>query len=304
MHTQCDNCNAEWIQNAKFCYQCGQDHHRMPINFKHFVLEFLESTLHFETKNFRMVKLLFTNPGLIIKEYNENKRARYVNPLRLYIFLGFIFFLTTNFQGDKKSQISISINNTDSSNISQDEYSDTYKNHIDSIFEVYKGNLNYKRVDSIAQSNNMDLSFMEKIRYVNIDKAFQNRALNESTGELFLKYVNKSLLILIPLFAFVLLLLLGYKKNYYQSTLIFALYLHCLIYILLSVKNIINLISDRFEAIFYLSIFFYLIYTLKVAFDLKWRRSIFKALSLSFIYLILLGLTSIGILFYITLIGA
>jgi len=151
MHTQCDNCNAEWIQNAKFCYQCGQDHHRMPINFKHFMLEFLESTLHFETKNFRMVKLLFTNPGLIIKEFNENKRARYVNPLRLYIFLGFIFFLSTHINKNQSFDLEFTL---DKSNIDvKTEMAESLEKDsiLAPIFIEYKDKLTFKVMDKIAE---------------------------------------------------------------------------------------------------------------------------------------------------------
>jgi hypothetical protein len=303
MHTQCDNCNAEWIENAKFCYQCGQDHHRMPINFKHFMLEFLESTLHFETKNFRMVKLLFTNPGLIIKEFNENKRARFVNPLRLYIFLGFIFFMSTHIHHKESKGIKIAIQG--SSKELKNEMSKTLEKDsiLAPLFADYKGQLSFKTIDSISKIHNIDLSWEKKIDIKISKNLSKSKDLDESFMDHFLKYIYNSLLILIPLFAFVTLLLIGYKKHFYQSTLNYALYFHCLLYIILSLKNVISII---FPNVFYIAIFmilFYQIYSLKVAFSLSWKRSVFNSIILGISYIIMLSIASFCVILYILLNG-
>jgi Protein of unknown function (DUF3667) len=54
--------------------------------------EFVESITHFDTKVFTTMKEMASKPGLIVKNYNNNKRARYVPPARIYIFMSFIFF--------------------------------------------------------------------------------------------------------------------------------------------------------------------------------------------------------------------
>lgn len=301
MHTQCDNCNAEWIQNAKFCYQCGQDHHRMPINFKHFVLEFLESTLHFETKNFRMVKLLFTNPGLIIKEFNENKRARYVNPLRLYIFLGFIFFMSTHINKNQSFGVKVSIQNS-TLELKKDISETLEKDSVLAPFLVdYKGNLSFQAMDSIAMIHNTELSIFQKLEIKFNKNLSLSKGIDEDFKDHILKYIYNSMLVLIPIFAFIVLILVGYKRHYYQSALVYALYIHCLIYIILSLKNVLTLFLSNIFIFSNILIVFYVIYSLKNSFSLSWRRAILSTFLLVILYLFLLFVTSIGILFYIIL---
>jgi hypothetical protein len=90
---QCPNCGKQCNASDKFCPNCGQHNHSINVPLKHFLLEIIESTFHFETKTFSTLRDMFLHPGLITKNFNENKRARYVPPIRLYIFLSFIFFM-------------------------------------------------------------------------------------------------------------------------------------------------------------------------------------------------------------------
>lgn len=299
MRTHCDNCNSEWIKDAKFCFNCGQDHHQMPLDFKHFFLEFLESTLHFETKNFGMIKLLFTNPGQIIKEFNQNKRARYVNPLRLYIFLGLIFFLSTHIHHKQSKGIKISIQG--STKELRNEMAKTLEKDsiLAPLFADYNGELSFKTIDSISKIHKIDLTWKKKIDIKISKNLSKSKDLDENFMDHFLKYIYNSLLILIPLFAFVTLLLIGYKKHFYQDALNYALFFHCILYILLTLKNVFSVIFPNTFYIAILMILFYQIYSLKIAFSLTWTRSIFNSILLGISYFIFLSIASIGVILYI-----
>jgi hypothetical protein len=52
----------------------------------------VENLTHFDTKQWSTLKLIFTKPGQLTKDFVEGKRARYVHPIRFYVFTSVIFF--------------------------------------------------------------------------------------------------------------------------------------------------------------------------------------------------------------------
>ncbi|MBO9639231.1 MAG: DUF3667 domain-containing protein [Siphonobacter aquaeclarae] len=99
--TACPNCGEILKPAANFCPNCGQENHNLDVPLGHLIYEFVESIFHFDTKFWETARAIFTKPGLITKDFVEGKRARYVPPARLYIFISFIFFLVLNTALDK-----------------------------------------------------------------------------------------------------------------------------------------------------------------------------------------------------------
>src|SRR5688572_22269017 len=88
----CANCGYSFDGIDNYCPNCGQENHSHHAPFKHIIIELIESLTHFDTKFFSTLKALFFKPGLLTKDYIKDKRARYVPPVRLYIFASFVFF--------------------------------------------------------------------------------------------------------------------------------------------------------------------------------------------------------------------
>lgn len=88
----CPNCAYEFHGIDNYCPNCGQENHNIDVPFKHLFLELLEGTLHFDTKIIHTLKLLLFKPGQLTEQFVQNKRAAYVPPIRLYVFISFIFF--------------------------------------------------------------------------------------------------------------------------------------------------------------------------------------------------------------------
>lgn len=76
-----------------YCPNCGQENNTHKIPVRHIVLETFEDFFHFDTKLWNTIKTTFARPGKITVDYLEGKRARYVPPVKFYIFISFIFFL-------------------------------------------------------------------------------------------------------------------------------------------------------------------------------------------------------------------
>jgi hypothetical protein len=87
----CLNCNAEVV--GRYCHQCGQENIEPKESFWHLVSHFFNDITHFDGKFFTTVSLLFRKPGFLSKEYSLGRRMRYLNPVRMYVFTSFVFFL-------------------------------------------------------------------------------------------------------------------------------------------------------------------------------------------------------------------
>ena len=89
--SHCLNCGA--VLKSRFCYQCGQDSEEHLDSVWHLVKHFFDDITHYDGKLLGTVKPLLTKPGFITQQFLKGKRASYLSPVRMFIFLNFIFFL-------------------------------------------------------------------------------------------------------------------------------------------------------------------------------------------------------------------
>jgi len=89
----CLNCDNNLRPEDNFCPICGQENNSHKVSVKHLLLEVFVDFFHFDTKLWNTVKACVTHPGKITVDYLEGKRARYVPPVKFYVFVSFIFFL-------------------------------------------------------------------------------------------------------------------------------------------------------------------------------------------------------------------
>lgn len=87
----CLNCNA--IVQGRYCQVCGQENIVPQDTFGHLVLHFIYDITHFDGKFFDTLKYLIFRPGFLSTEYIVGRRAKYLNPIRMYVFTSALFFL-------------------------------------------------------------------------------------------------------------------------------------------------------------------------------------------------------------------
>jgi len=87
----CLNCNAE--VKGRFCSVCGQENIEPKETFWNLVSHFLYDLFHYDGKALSTLKTLVFKPGLLTHEYVRGRRASYLHPIRLYIFISAMFFL-------------------------------------------------------------------------------------------------------------------------------------------------------------------------------------------------------------------
>ncbi len=76
----------------RYCAHCGQ----AAVGdgtFRSFVEQFLGDYFTFDSKIIRSVRPLLLSPGYLTAEYLAGRRARYIPPLRMFLFLSVLFFL-------------------------------------------------------------------------------------------------------------------------------------------------------------------------------------------------------------------
>jgi hypothetical protein len=89
-HANCQNCGAPL--GGPFCSACGQHDVEYHRSLWPMLEDALEGFFHFDGKAVKSVRYLLTRPGFLTQEFVAGRRASYANPLRLYIFISFLFF--------------------------------------------------------------------------------------------------------------------------------------------------------------------------------------------------------------------
>jgi hypothetical protein len=95
--SDCPNCGA--AVSGHFCHQCGQETVLHPPSTREFLHEFIGHYVALEGKLWKSLGLLLFRPGRLTLEYIKGRRARYVQPLRLYLTFSLIFFAVMKYSG-------------------------------------------------------------------------------------------------------------------------------------------------------------------------------------------------------------
>ncbi|PST82933.1 hypothetical protein C7T94_09890 [Pedobacter yulinensis] len=87
----CLNC-GDHIEK-RYCSNCGQANLELKEPFWHFVSHSIGHYFHFDSKFFQTLVPLLTKPGQVTLDYIAGKRARYLPPVSMYIFVSIVYFL-------------------------------------------------------------------------------------------------------------------------------------------------------------------------------------------------------------------
>lgn len=87
----CLNCGADLA--GRYCHVCGQENTEPKESAWHLIVHFFNDVTHFDGKFFSTLKPLIFKPGFLTQEYVKGRRASYLNPIRMYLFISAVFFL-------------------------------------------------------------------------------------------------------------------------------------------------------------------------------------------------------------------
>jgi hypothetical protein len=250
--SNCLNCGT--TVTGKYCQNCGQENIEVKETFFQIVYHFIEDITHFDGKLIKTLKYLITKPGFLTKEYVSGKRASYIHPIRMYLFISAIFFLFI-FSGEQKL---VDVN-TKQSNSSKIVFGDSTYGTL-AAYDSAQSKLPKQKKDNWLTSKLIKQQIIINNKYGND----QNKILAALIDN-FKHNFSKILYLSLPIFAFFLWIL--YKRNrsyYFADHMIFSIHLYCAYFIIIFIFTLLDLVVKFFtpstgilEFIYFVSLFLY-----------------------------------------------
>ncbi|MEY4456252.1 MAG: DUF3667 domain-containing protein [Sediminibacterium sp.] len=294
----CLNCGT--IVQGRFCQQCGQENVEVKESFLQLFKHFLEDLTHFDGKLWKTLKLLLFKPGKLTQFYMDGKRATYIHPIRMYLFISAVFFLFM-FTGDVPDRPEGLQNNANPKTDVASGLSDGFDLRLGGDSVKFKTVAEYNAAQlklPVSKRANWFESAMEK-KSIEINQKYNHDKfkIGKALIEQFEHYFSRMLYISLPIFAFFLWVLYRRNKNhYFVDHLIFSIHIYCAFFIFLFTVKLINLST---EFLFHKTLgivagttpfvlFFYLYKSLKNHFGQSRSKTILKFFILNILTIILM----------------
>ncbi len=310
----CLNCGTTIM--GKYCHVCGQENIEPKESVWHLISHFFSDITHFDGKFFTSLKDLLLRPGFLSKEYMNGKRVTYLNPVRMYMFTSFIFFLVffTFFKVDE-STINVTYKNTNIDKLDSaqlKEASEELNNGVPLTKEDLKKKLdtgslsiapgNYKskaEYDSLLKAGVKKHNWFERMlvyKNIELNQKYQHNIRKAITDLMATVQhsIPQMLFILLPLFALILkFLYIRHKDFYYTDHPIFTIHFYIFVFIamllIFGFKKIESATGaswlEYVNLVFLLTIFFYLYKAMRNFYDQKRAKTILKYFTLLFSFL-------------------
>lgn len=225
--------------------------------------ELLREAFELDSRLLRTLKLLLFRPGALAVEFSNNRRASYVSPIRLYLFVSILFFfllsLSTEFGSDatpERPEVQVQV----------EELQDADPGILLSILDETRA----RRAEEIL--NRSDSSIARLVLLQVADDLRSDSAeipgplfvflLNEAVDVLyepgsvvrqFMDNLGVGMFVMLPVYALLLKVFYPFRKRFYVENLVFSTHLHTFIYIvfmgemLVSVKSGIGWLDSGLE---------------------------------------------------------
>ncbi|MEO6683078.1 MAG: DUF3667 domain-containing protein [Ginsengibacter sp.] len=330
----CLNCSTEVV--GRYCHVCGQENVEVKESVWHFILHFFNDITHFDGTFFSTLKDLIFKPGFLSREYMNGRRARYLNPVRMYLFTSFLFFLIFfSFIGNKqlKIQTDESVFNgktkeeikrmspkefdqfTSKINQRNPMTSEEFGRYMDSsaegIYFTDKKFRDQEQYDSLIKSGVVKDNWIQK-KLVRKEIEF-NRKFHKDMVSAFKEFFNnlihnfpQMLFVSLPFVALLFkLLYIRHKEYYYVSHGIFVLHLYIFIFIAMLLSFGISELGSitnwgwlkYFNILLIFYIFFYLYRAMYNFYKQKTGKTLLKYFLFLFNFLFLMTFIFIAFLF-------
>lgn len=310
----CLNCKS--TLRGEYCHYCGQkkiDTHEGSIvkMMSHFIGDFV----HFDSAIFRTAIPLLVKPGFLVNEYLKGKRARYLSPFKMYVFLSFLFFFLTFSLTDftQKSNQKASDGSLLKFNIKDDSTGKTrdmsWTELSDTLVKIDEGDFTFsnegytstRQYDSIQSRLSVDqkdgwLKYHIKMKALVLKEKFTGQERGDFFSEMvtsFLHNFPKVFFFLLPVFA--LLLKMLYHKRHYTEHLIFSIQFYNFFYLFgigMILFGFIPFLKNIPVIFYFLLPLFYLLMSMKNVYNQSIKLTTVKFFTFIFIFnlFIVLGL--------------
>jgi Protein of unknown function (DUF3667) len=300
----CLNCEAP--TNDRFCARCGQRTGNVHLKFSQLFTQISEAFFNLDGTLFRTLRMLFTQPGQLTREYWAGRQVRYLKPFSLYVVSSFLFFLSISYSVDEpflevgpkslllKSAVIELYSKAPSASLESDA------GVLDSPSDPRERKLTVQgRFGGPESDTDSDSGGLFKSRYEAL-KVRYNGDPNRGLSELFVRVVPNAFIGLIPVLA--LLLKLFYRRHPYMFSehLIFAAHLQS-VALLLGIPGVL-FVSSGLTLVIFAVLTVYSLMSLKRVYQQNFVKTLLKAfllfLSYGFSLLITVTVALLGVWYF------
>lgn len=259
----------------------------MNVPVKHLAWEFLEGTIHYDTKVWRTLKYLLLRPGLLTEKFNLGQRASYVPPFRLYVFVSIVFFFVLALRaGQDNDNVQVKIAEEKAAAALTDSLLNANKAFVLPADSAAVG----LPALPLEERSEMWEEFMTKFRKFTQDEA-------DSTQKL-LKNTSFMMFLLMPFFGLILHLFYYKQRRNYVEHLMFSIHFHTFFFILVILALGVEFVFEGFDVdtwVFWIAVV-YLFLALHRVYKQSYLRTFVMLLPVGIVYLIALTLLFLGTL--------
>ena len=212
----CPNCKSQLKVYMNFCFDCGQENNIKRVSIKMLLNDFFSTYFTVNSKLLLTLILLMAKPSFLSIAYLKGEIEGYLRPIRLYVFISFVFFLlSTNVTSYKNTigRINLALN------------------EMPITIGDIEGGLDELENTAEKSENSLDKK---------IEKIFST----ERETTIFFNYMLAKfpivLFIMIPILGLLFYLFFYNKGYYYIDHLIFSLHLQCFLLSLLIISTLID----------------------------------------------------------------
>lgn len=265
----CLNCGTEL--QGKYCHVCGQENLEIKETFGHMMNHAISDYFHFDHQFFHTLKPLLFKPGYLTNEYMAGRRAQYLHPVKMYIFISIVYFLIV-FQSSNNA---IKVNDLPAKNNTEQITLDSVNKQIladpnlskktkEKIVAGIKtrntGAFRFGTDSTLAQYNKSEDKLPAKdrdnffIRKIKEKLIMYNVKYGERAKEVFIDEYRhnmpKMMFLLLPLFALILSITFYKSRKFYVEHLIYAFHLHCFMFLFFGVLFLLQMIvPDNWQVV-------------------------------------------------------
>ena len=304
----CENCGSDQV--ASFCAHCGQNDRDYRRNLPPLLWDLVRETFEVDSRLLRTLKLLLFKPGELSLEFSRNRRASYVSPFRLYLFINLLFFLLLSFSTDieggyqdlvvaetdlNSERASGSLENID---LLFELVDDERRQKLQEIIERPDPSVGKELILGVAESLAAEAALAQSVNggQAPLSDAFERYMIGQLIDAIddprqivngLFDNLPVVLFVMLPIYALLLKLFYIKRRRYYVENLVFAAHLHSFAFVIYALMLLLP-DANWVDAPLLLLMALYHFSALRRYFGESFRRTMVKYLAQLFVYFLLL----------------
>ncbi|MEM8769286.1 MAG: DUF3667 domain-containing protein [Pseudomonadota bacterium] len=302
--TKCPNCGA--LRTGPYCGQCGQNDRDYQRALPPLMSELISEAFEVDSRLVRTLKLLLFKPGELAAEFSRNRRASYVSPIRLYLFVSILFFFFLSLNADVEQTAEERVTIVAEAEAMEDTDTKVLRSRL--------GAERLRRVEEILARPDGSLSRLLLLQLAQGIEGRDSESLDE--GEVFIlrelidalyepgsvisQFADNlaiGMFFMLPIYALLLKLFYFSQHRFYVETLVFSTHLHSFAFLVLTTTFLfgnptgivwVDAASEFLESALSLWIAVYHYLALRRYFGGGHVSTLFKYTGLVFLYFVLL----------------